>query len=82
MSASRERASAATMMACLLAACCSAWAAEPIEWNLDDPSQVVSVVNLEPGLAENGRLRGWSAWDPYAYFRLPEGALTPRNSVG
>ncbi len=72
MSASRERASGATMVACLLAACCSAWAAEPIEWNLDDPSQVVSVVNLEPGLAENGRLRGWSAWDPYAYFRLPE----------
>ncbi len=72
MSTSHEHAYAMTMMACLLGVCCFPLAAESIEWNLDDASQVVSAVNLEPGSVENGRLRGWSAWDPYVYFRLPK----------
>ncbi len=46
--------------------------AQVVEWNLDRPYDVLNTVNLEPGTVDNGRLSGWSAWDPYVGFRVPD----------
>lgn len=54
-------------------------AADAIEWNFDQPTEVVSTVNLEYGRVANGVLAGSTAWDPYFSLRVPEEGFDARE---
>ncbi|MBM4045964.1 MAG: hypothetical protein FJ279_12675, partial [Planctomycetes bacterium] len=49
--------------------------ADAVEWTFDSPSEVVSTVNIEHGRVANGRLSGWTAWDPHFSLRVPKEGL-------
>jgi hypothetical protein len=49
--------------------------AAPIEWPMDDQSEIVSAVGMDPGRVQNGKLVGLSAWDPHFTLGLPKSGL-------
>jgi beta-galactosidase len=49
--------------------------APELRWDLGGPTEVTNTANLAGALVGGGGLEGYSRWDPYVYFRLPEGGV-------
>ncbi|MBI2299079.1 MAG: hypothetical protein HYU66_09095 [Armatimonadetes bacterium] len=56
----------------VLLALATARAAEPLVWSLDRQADAVSAVNLQPGRVRDGRLCGWTSWDPFVFLKVAE----------
>lgn len=65
-------------LAAIISLACAATSvsAAPIEWPMDDQSEVVSATNMSPGRVSGGRLVGISVWDPHFTVTLPKGGIS------
>ncbi|MEI6503165.1 MAG: hypothetical protein WCP21_19315, partial [Armatimonadota bacterium] len=62
----------------LLAATLSVASAAPVNWPMDDQSEIVNALNMEPCRVQNGRLMGATAWDPHFGLKIPREGFDPQ----